>query len=121
MGYCKEHGVFSLYCRGCDNMALNIYSNSAEFDSSVEHITEAAVIYECVTYSLPPPNRHHNLIHMLYEKMGKRMMIVCDSQGFMTSEGRYVGRKEALVIAKKANQLLPRHQHETELFSESIF
>lgn len=48
-----------------------------------------------------------------------------DQQGFLTSEDRFVYRKEAMVIAKAANQLLLPALHEgmegRELSSEDIF
>jgi hypothetical protein len=43
-------------------------------------------------------------------------------QGFITNTHRFVDRKEALIIAKKAKQLLIRvPKTKTELFSEDIY
>lgn len=43
------------------------------------------------------------------------------TQGFITSEGRFVDREEAYSIAKKANQLLNDFEGKSELFSEDIY
>ena len=42
-------------------------------------------------------------------------------QGFLTSECEFVNREEALVIAKKYNQIITKHGLDTELYSEDIF
>jgi hypothetical protein len=70
-------------------------------------------------YTLPRPNRHHHVIHKVYQETG--IQVVTETQGFITSTGRYVLREEALVIATNASQLLPRHFHKTQLFSESVW
>jgi hypothetical protein len=43
------------------------------------------------------------------------------TQGFLTSYGRYVDRKEAALIAVSANQLLDMQNHPTRLFSEDVW
>lgn len=42
-------------------------------------------------------------------------------QGFLTSECKFVDRKEALKIAKEWNQIVVKHGSDTELYSEDIF
>ena len=42
-------------------------------------------------------------------------------QGFLTSDCRFVDRKEGLKIAKKYNQIVRKHGLDTELYSEDIF
>lgn len=42
-------------------------------------------------------------------------------QGFLTSKCRFVNREEALIIAKKYNQIIKKHGLDTELYSEDIF
>ena len=42
-------------------------------------------------------------------------------QGFLTSECKFVDREEALLIAKKYNQIITKHGLDTELYSEDIF
>lgn len=43
------------------------------------------------------------------------------TQGFITSEGRFVNREEAYLIAKKADQLLNDFEGKSKLFSEDIY
>ena len=55
-------------------------------------------------------HRHHNCLHNLWILKGEanvlKKLLQRDSQGFLTSENRYVTRKEAFLIAKAAGQLL---------------
>lgn len=58
------------------------------------------------------------------QKLAMRRHIRGFDQGFLTSKGRYVGRKEAAVIAIAANQLLREEirAHEgMDLFSEDLY
>lgn len=87
--------------------------------SDKETIEGVAIISDGKTYQLPRPKRHHDVIGMIYEQTGQP--VVDQGQGFITSTGRYVNRQEGLVIAKAAGQLLERHFHETDLFSESVW
>jgi hypothetical protein len=43
------------------------------------------------------------------------------NQGFMTSTGRFVDRREAWTIAEAAGQILPRARHSGCLYSEDIY
>lgn len=60
-------------------------------------------------------NSHSELL-MLYPDKFKNA-----EQGFLTSDCRFVDRKEGLVIAKKYNQIITKHGLDTELYSEDIF
>lgn len=69
-----------------------------------------------MVYSLPRPARHHHILHAMPE-MGRspsRSM-----QGFLTSTGRFVGRRQARVIAIRAGQVEPNGI--AELFSEDLW
>jgi len=87
--------------------------------SNTEFITGVAIVADGKLFQLPKPKRHHHCIELAAKQLGKS--VSNGTQGFMTSTGRYVLREEALIIAKAANQLLPRHQHPRELFSESLW
>lgn len=84
-----------------------------------EYIIGVAIIVNDIIYKMNKPNRHHDLIHMVYEETGE--YVKTQSQGFITNKDRYVTREEALIIAKQADQLLERHNHLTKLFSESLW
>ena len=44
------------------------------------------------------------------------------TQGFVTSKGRFVGRKEALIIALENNQILDKKEiRGDELYSEDLY
>ena len=84
-----------------------------------EFITGVAIVTDGKLYQLPKPKRHHHCIELASKQTGKP--VSDGTQGFITSNGRYVLREEALKIAKAANQLLERHRHATQLFSESVW
>ena len=78
----------------------------------------AAIKSRGVVYYADRPARHHNLLHKLYDMNGE---IFTGQQGFVLSNGEWCGREVGLIIARAADQLLDRHDHPTQLFSESIF
>lgn len=85
-------------------------------------ITHVAIVYGGRLYSLPAPNRHHDVIRAIYEKTGQPVMR--NWQGFLTSEGKFVGRKEAVKIARRAGQLnvvRPKTSPRSILFSEDVW
>ena len=100
----------------------------------METITQAAImcppgLYANMLYSpkglivaLPPPNRHHNIIRYICETFDVETVDSSYEQGFVTSTGRFVDRKEAVDIAVAAGQTT---HHEwgprTLLFSEDLW
>lgn len=69
-------------------------------------ITHVAIRYRGTTYSLPPPNRHHNVIRLIAETLGiKYVDARDDDQGFLDENGQYLRRKPALRVASANNQL----------------
>jgi hypothetical protein len=70
-------------------------------------------------HALPKPARHPNVIKMMVQ-LGYPTPILGE-QGFITSDGVFVNRLEAKVIAKAANQLLPRASKLDQLFSEDVW
>lgn len=73
-------------------------------------------------YSLPPPNRHHNVIwHMVGLGIDTAGHKTIHDQGFVLSDGRYVGRVAAKTVAIAAGQLLDRASKLKELFSECVW
>ncbi len=70
--------------------------------------------------ALPAPKRHPDLFALMafmrydYKDMDP-------GQGFMTSHGRYVTRKEALFIAVAAKQLIGPTNSTIGLFSEDVW
>jgi len=68
-------------------------------------------------YSLPAPKRHHHIIPMLADA-GERINAY-HKQGFLTSDGEFVDRQEAVEIAERAGQV-EKGKH-ARLFSEDLW
>lgn len=95
-----------------------------------EIVTTAALLVNGVIWTLPRPARHHILLHAWAHahwvhdpvtNTGHPRKVPTDAvQGFMTSEGRFVDRKEAERIARACGQLKgPMLGH--ELTSEDLW
>jgi len=83
-------------------------------------IVSAAVQYQGVTFSLPRPARHHDIVHAMHAmglpKESRR------EQGFLTSEGRFVDRSEARKIALAEGQVTQdKLHHKVHLFTEDLW
>lgn len=74
---------------------------------SEERIAASAVRIGDEIFSLPPPARHHHVMQLIWDKLGKTY-IEQEMQGFVTDTGRFVDREEGHRIAKAAGQLIPR-------------
>lgn len=87
------------------------------------HIDEkivAAALHLGVTWSLPKPARHHTVMHAMGNSGIDTTTVATAEQGFITSEGRFVGRELAKDIAWKAGQA-DEFDHPTKLFSEDLW
>jgi hypothetical protein len=82
-------------------------------------IVGVAVRVNGLTVSLLPPNRHFNVLQQMPSKFAR--LVKPSEQGFITNEGKFVGREEAKIIARNANQLLPTHSPNNECFSEDLW
>ncbi|MGB3042488.1 MAG: hypothetical protein WBB98_04820 [Xanthobacteraceae bacterium] len=85
-----------------------------------ETIVAAALRVKGMTISDIPPARHHTLLWAISE-IDSELRLGPESQGFTTSMGRFVDRKEALRIALDAKQIdKPKYQPH-QLFSEDLW
>lgn len=73
-----------------------------------ERIVAAAVHAYGATWSLPRPARHHNVLWAIDGAGLDATAPGPEAQGFLTSEGRFVGRREAAKMAVDAGQLAER-------------
>lgn len=91
-------------------------------DGDKERIVAAAINTKNGVRSEPPPARHHNLIHAEYEEFGhmEKGPQELDCQGFLTSLGRFVDRKEAVKIAIEAGQI-EKPNWPPDLYSEDLW
>jgi len=85
----------------------------------MNQITHVAIKYNGTTYSLPSPNRHHNVIRMIGGVYGN------DTQGFLDDSGEFLTRKEAYVLAVQNGQINrlkgDQYYQGEELYSEDLW
>lgn len=93
-----------------------------------ERIDRVAIRMGDTTYAKDRPARHITLIHWLLdrERLGPQeadewITMPAHEQGFLTSTGRFVDRREALQIATDAGQMLAPPSPTGELFSEDVW
>jgi len=84
-----------------------------------EQIIRAACRWRGGVWSLPAPNRHHNVLTFMYEMMANQRAGLEAEQGFLTDLGRFVDRVQALRVARDAKQCEPDTRD--ELFSEDLW
>lgn len=95
---------------------------SLSFDH--EYIAGVSVVTkENRIVSSPLLARHSDLITAIVYCLGSGVHEGINRQGFITSKGRYVNRKEGLEIAKKYNGMIRKEveNNHKELFSETLF
>jgi hypothetical protein len=70
----------------------------------LHRITRVAIQYNGKIYSLPAPNRHHDVIRMIAKENGVGVNGP-DVQGFLDEAGTFLHRRSAFVIAQQTGQL----------------
>lgn len=86
---------------------------------SEERIVAVAIRHRGLVVTLPAPNRHHHILHLLYADEGREVE-PADKQGFLTSAGRFVERREAAGIAETAGQIV-EPKWPPDLYSEDLW
>jgi hypothetical protein len=71
-------------------------------------------------WSLPQPNRHHDIIKVMREA-GYDGPLRGDQQGFVLSDGRFVRRKPAKMVAHRAGQIKRGETIAATLTSEDLW
>jgi len=86
-------------------------------------VTHVAIRFQGQVYSLPAPNRHHNVIRHIVEKTGAQYVDARDEdQGFLDESGRYLNRRQALASARYNGQVKdPAKIRCRMLFSEDLW
>lgn len=86
-------------------------------------ITHVAIRFQGKVYSLPPPNRHHDVIKLIIQKTGVKYVDARDDdQGFLIDGETFCRRKPALRIARECEQLKPgRDGMYGKLYSEDVW
>lgn len=86
------------------------------------YITGVAIIHKNgEVISLPKPNRHNHVISFMVTYLNHPKP-VSGEQGFVLSDGSFVDRKKAKIIARKARQIIKARDGGTdELYSEEVW
>jgi hypothetical protein len=86
-------------------------------------ITEVAIRFGGAVYSLPKPNRHHDVIRGIVEATGVASVDSLDEdQDFLDAAGRYLTRRQALRVAQANGQMRnDRPVWNDELYSENLW
>ncbi len=87
-------------------------------------ITHVAIRFQGKTWSLPPPNRHHDIIRLIVRETGVKYVDTReDDQGFLINGVDYFRRRPALRHAQDCNQLKPDCLGEKlgKLYSEDVW
>jgi hypothetical protein len=83
-------------------------------------IVAAAILADGVIYSLPPPARHGTV--MYHYDIG---LVENSIQGFIDTNGVFLSREDALVVANAANQIIEKTGYSdlalSQLFSEDVW
>jgi hypothetical protein len=69
-----------------------------------ERIVAVAVREGALTVSMPAPARHGDVLRRLHDLTG--IVLAGDDQGFLTSTGHFVGRQDAVEVARAAGQIV---------------
>lgn len=72
-------------------------------------------------WSLPRPNRHHDVIRHMRESGYDGPVNGVDQQGFILSSGQFCRRKAALRVAEKAGQIKGSRTIANVLTSEDLW
>jgi hypothetical protein len=87
-----------------------------------ERIASAAIRLPSGTViSVEPPLRHHDCFQAARQQGILFAEMAGEEQGFVTTHGRFVDRREGLVVAKEVGQLIRKTQPDYLLFSEDMW
>ena len=91
-------------------------------DTEAQQITHVAISYAGRIWSLPAPNRHHDVIRHIIQQTGSGMYGP-HSEGFLTENGTYLDRRSARWLAESTGQFKREAggTQSAELFSEDLW
>lgn len=91
-------------------------------DAEAQQITHVAISYAGRIWSLPAPNRHHDVIRLIAKETGAGMYGP-HSEGFLTENGTYLDRRSARWLAASTGQFkrAAGGTQSEELFSEDLW
>jgi hypothetical protein len=89
-------------------------------------VIAAACRFGPLILSMPPPARHHSIMHAMYF-LGADGRCPLADQGFLLDDGSYADRQTALKIATAAGQLIKNSEADSSpiappnLYSEDLW
>jgi len=92
-----------------------------------EHIERAAILFsretgQMIVLSVPRPGRHHDCFNQEFPVVRViRAVSAEETQGFVTSTGRFVDRMDGLKVATEAGQIKTKTGPADLLFSEDMW
>lgn len=98
------------------------HKDTADYDRDAKRTIVAAAVLDTeadVVHTMDAPARHYNILHAMSEwgfDQGPH-----HEQGFLTSDGYFLRRKPALIVAEEAKQLIRRTAPSSGLFSEDVW
>lgn len=105
------------------SLSVTALSNLNTGNPECPRIVAAAVKISGLTISLPKPARHHDVINtlanMFYRDNEAYFIVPPEMQGFLDSDGHFLNRKEAMLIAYAAGQT--KVTDRDELYSEDLW
>lgn len=84
-------------------------------------IVAAAIVQNGLTFSVPRPGRHGDVIRRMDELGFDTLDVMPSDQGFLTSEGLFVERHEAARIATEAGQFEQGSRANPQLYTEDLW
>lgn len=90
-------------------------------EAGPETIDRVAIRFLGEVFSLPRPKRHHDVIRHIVTTKPHIQTVAGGAQGFITSNGRFVDREEALVIAIRQDQIKVKTGSPQRLYSEDLW
>lgn len=88
--------------------------------TQAERIVAVAIKMGTVIVTAAAPARHGHIIHAIYN-LNRKHHILPSDQGFLTTLGRFVDRREARMIADIQGQVTSSGPGFQELFSEDVW
>lgn len=123
--HCTRFGLYPghRFLRGSPKGMLKV---TEEYSTKIAEYIEYAACFNLRNdeiFVVNQPGRHHHVVHFMASIGIKQTTLA--NQGFLTNRGRYVNRTEAMIIARKADQLLDKNKDKSyrdrELYSEDVW
>jgi hypothetical protein len=119
-GHCEGDGTHAYdTCRTC-TAYLDGIADAAGVSPGLS-VVAVAIEWNGLVFSAPKPARHDDLLRLMAECGADKVTARASVPGFMTSDGHFLGRRQAKIVARNAGQLLERASGLDELFSEDVW